>query len=274
MGAGGCPCRVCLPEATEDENERRCLEIVRQHGWQVMLVPAGDESGEPAFAYTIGLLHQAQHPELVMSGLPLDLMHRVLNELAERVMSGRQFAPGDLVEGALARVALLVEDLTAAGRAETVTWSAWFHRAQVPARQVVWPDTAGRFAWQRGASDLLDERQPPAWRVAVPRVGRLAEEPVWPLLVQPDALAFVCVHVLDDGEEVRFAALDDDPERGSEWSFHCGGDHGGAEQIRLVHIEHVVRAAPSVGALADLAPTWSAWRDRVDDGWTRQPSMN
>jgi hypothetical protein len=96
----------------------------------------------------------------------------------------------------------------------------------------------------------------------------------WPLPVPPDALAFVCTHILDDGEPVLFAALDDDPERCPEWSFHCGLDHGvdDADQIRLVHIEHVVRAAPSVGGLADLAPGWFVSRERVDDGWTRQPS--
>jgi hypothetical protein len=91
----GCRCRLCEPGPLNDDLERACVETVREHGWQVNLVGAGDGDDEPAFAYTVGLGHRARHPELVMSGLPSDLMHRVLNAMVERIAAGHRFdTPG------------------------------------------------------------------------------------------------------------------------------------------------------------------------------------
>lgn len=250
------------------------MDTVRRHGWQVILVQAGEGEAEPAFAYTVGLGHRARHPELVMSGLPLDLMHRVLNAVAARIGDGHRFdRPGQLVEGALGRVAVVLEELTDVGLRETVTWSGWFHRARPSAHQLVWPDVDGVWPWQDGAPAILDLRQPPAWRHPGPREGLLAPRPIWPMPTPAEAMAFVCTHVADDGEAILFVARERDDERGEEWSFHCGADHGqdDAGQIRLWHLSHALRAAPSVVDLSDLPMNSIAWRPSVDEPWTIDP---
>ena len=242
----GCTCRLCRPGPLDDA-EQRCVDTVRDAGWQVMLVGAGEADDEPAFAYTVGLHHRARHPELVMSGLPTDLVHRVLNDVAGRVRAGHRFdTPGRTVEGALARVPLVVEAMTDAGLRETVTWSGWFHRRRPDAVQLVWPDTDGVFAWQDGAPAVLDRRQPPGWREPSARTGPLAPRPVWSLPAPAETLAFVCRHVVDDGDPVLFAARERDPDRGEDWSFHCGAAEHPGDTVTTWHLRHVVTAAPSV----------------------------
>jgi hypothetical protein len=267
-----CDCRICRPGELADDHEQRCVDVVLEHGWQVTLVGAGDGEDEPAFAYTVGLAHRQDHPELVVSGLSPELMHSVLNDVAARVVSGHRFPPGTGVEGALGKVPVLVEAVTEEGLEQSVTWSRWFHRAPTPAVQLVWPDTSGRFAWQREDPGVLEQLQPPGWHTPSDRSGAFAVAPDWPMPVPADTLAFVCTHVAEDGETVRFVAREPHEDRGEDWSAHCGVDEHETAQIVLLHLEHVLRSAPSVRLLADLGLGETAWREGPDQPWERAPA--
>src|SRR5688572_20224564 len=83
--APGCDCHICRPDASYDDDDRRTIETVLRHGWQVIAVAAdgecshpdhddehdhpgaGDLDPLPSFAYTVGLGHRSGHPELLMS---------------------------------------------------------------------------------------------------------------------------------------------------------------------------------------------------------------
>lgn len=269
MTRPGCDCRLCRPGELEDDAERACVANVDSAGWEVLLVGAGDE-GEPAFAYTIGLLHRAGHPELLVSGLRMELMHDVLNQVAAAIMGGAAVPPGRGLEGVLAGVPLLAEEVAPSALGHTVTWSRWFHRRDVTAVQLVWPDTSARFAWQPGASPRLDPAQPPGWRRPSTRVGSFAPDPVWPLPIPPETRVLTCRHVVDGGDAVRFAVRESS-DRGEDWTFHCGEDHGDfAGVLAVVHAAHVVRANPSVAQVAGLQLEEAAWRDDVWSPWQRE----
>src|SRR5437867_1361250 len=74
-------------------SEQRVISDVQAFGWHVILV-SHDEAG-PAFAFTIGLYRNYQHPEIIMFGLSHKVMHSVLNLIGEAVKSGQRFAAGD-----------------------------------------------------------------------------------------------------------------------------------------------------------------------------------
>jgi hypothetical protein len=264
--------------------DRGVIDTVLRHGWQVMSVAndiqcehhdhaAGehepDESG-PDFAYTIGLGHRQGHPELLISGLDRGLMHHALNNVAERIMSGRRFQAGDVLENALGGVPVVLEQVTEHALAETVTWSGWFHRRAAEALVIVWPTTSGIFAWQPGAPASLDEVQPPAWRVPIVHRDDVSKDPPWPFPVPPDLLAFSCTHVVDEGAPVLWVAREFDPARGEDWSAHCGAEGHETDDLRLTHFAHLVRSAPSLRALSDLALDEEADRTDPDAPWTRR----
>ncbi|WP_418058793.1 DUF4262 domain-containing protein [Pimelobacter simplex] len=264
-----CDCHVCRPDASYDEWDRRVIDTVLEHGWQVLLI-AGDDSG-PAFAYTVGLGHRCGHPELLMSGLDHDLMHRSLNHLAQRIMDGRRLVPGDAIENVLGGVPVAVEQVADDALRETVSWSGWFHRRKPEALALVWPDTSGVFAWQPGAPSVLDERQPRAWRVPIVHAGGLAVAPPWDFPVPPDQLAFSCTHVVDDGDVVLWAARESDEVRGEDWSVHCGASGHETDDMRVVHLAHLVRSAPSLRELSNLGLDEDASRTGPDAPWVTAP---
>lgn len=283
--APGCDCHICRPDDSYDELDRRTIDSVLEHGWQVILVAtdagcsapehqdhSDDDHGEgPAFAYTVGLGHRFGHPELLISGLDHRLMHRVLNHVARRIMSGRRLAAGDALEDVLAGVPVAIEQVAEGAVRETVTWSGWFHRREPEALAIVWPDRGGVFAWQPGAPEILAELQPREWRVPIEHTGGLAVDPAWDFPVPPDQRAFSCTHVVDDGEAVLWAARQSDETRGEDWSIHCGAVGHKTEDMRMVHIAHLVRSAPSLRELSNLGIDEEALRADPDSPWATAP---
>ncbi len=206
-----------------------------------------------------------------MSGLPRELMHYALNTLAERVVRhGLRVRPGDVLETVLSNVPVTVDEVSDVGRQRIGLRSAWFHRAPVPALQLVWPTTSGIFAWQPGAPRELEMLQPPAWRVPRPRSGALCVDPPWPLPARPDTRVIVCTHMRHENEPIRFVVRTQD-ERGAElWDFHCGGGHGeGIDEFVTEHIAHTLRAAPSLREIADLGVGEYAEREDAFSPWRR-----
>lgn len=285
----GCECQVCAPDpAYLDPYDRLVIDGVRERGWQVLAVAEGggdcgqcthegqpdhapgDDTG-PAFAYTIGLGHSAHHPDLLMSGLRHEVMQRALDEVARRVMGGLRLAPGDHLEDVLAGVPVAVEQVAESALEETVAWSGWFHRRAPEALVLVWPDRNGVFPWQPGAPAAIHDRQPAAWRVPFAHAGPLAADPPWDFPVDPDHLAFACTHVLDHGAAVRAVYRQRDAERGEDWTLLCGPSEHRVEEIRVAHIAHLVRSAPSVHALHRLALGAMAWRNDTDASWRFAP---
>src|SRR5262249_12605397 len=89
-----------LPKPT-DKHHRQLLSDGKEDGWHVMGVMEGKEG--PAFAYTIGLYYTFEHPEIVIFGLDIRLMHGIVNGFGERLKKGEAFEhldeAGDVLEG-------------------------------------------------------------------------------------------------------------------------------------------------------------------------------
>lgn len=281
-GARRCDCHACRPAEHYDELDRHVLAGVREHGWSVMSVGGGgpcdcgdgdcgeDDEPGPAFAYTIGLGHSADHPELLMSGLDHGLMKRSLDRVASRVVAGHRLAPGDLLEDVLAGVPVVLEQVAAHALGDTVSWSGWFHRRAPAALAVVWPDRRGIFAWQPGAPAVLDEEHPPTWRVPSPRTGATAAEPPWPFDLPPEHEVVTCTHVAERGDAVLRVWRGTMVGSGDHWIFDCGDPDHQLDEMALVHLAHLVRGAPGIRALGDLATGREARRTDAASRWVRR----
>ena len=216
------------------------MHDVAGHGRHVVVV-----EGAPDIAYTVGLVHHLDHPELLMSGLPQDLMRSVLEEVSRRVLDGYPLVPGQIVEGALARVPLVVDELASA---ELLTWSRWFHRRDLRAFQLLWPTPTGDFRWD-------SPEQPAAWRVPVER-----SDPEWTLPATPGQPVYVCTHVAEDGEPVMRVVRDVSPDNAEEWQVLCDADHAVETRAVVWHLRHVAKTSPSLLAV-DLPAGHTVWRD-------------
>jgi hypothetical protein len=131
------------PPIPADEGDRKVLADVREHGWHVVKVP--DENESPGWAFSIGLHHSFSHPEIIIVGLPLDVMHRIINTIGSLIRTGRRFEHG-------VRSTNVVDDYTCAFSTVAPCWYApllgyaiWFYRgSHFPVLQCEWPDRDGR----------------------------------------------------------------------------------------------------------------------------------
>lgn len=89
----------------------------------------------------------------------------------------------------------------------------------------------------------------------------------WPFDDPPNVAVLTTKAVLDGGWIYQVSRSDDD----GMWEFHTphGDDELRVEDGRIVSLESMWRADPSVAEVADLPPGWVAWREGVGQPWRR-----
>ncbi len=139
-------CAMCDGQ-TMEEFVADVVDDIDRVGWAIVAVE--DEDGRHVYTYTVGLTRYHGHPELLVSGDDFHLAHHVLDDLAALVKDGRRFEAGELLEREeLGRACLMVR-VTSPSRlrvAQTVYGAEGI--GPVPALQVVWEDTEGRWPWE------------------------------------------------------------------------------------------------------------------------------
>lgn len=122
--------------------------VIKEHGWAVIGVfPAAGDSGQP-FSYTVGLTEQFL-PELVVYGLDAASAGALLNAVAASMVEHGELKPGDRVDGVLdGGRRLTVIDLDRAD-GDDLAMVHNIYGTVLSARQVVWPDTDGKFPWEK-----------------------------------------------------------------------------------------------------------------------------
>ncbi len=92
-------CRMCDGFSLEEVLALDAAHI-EEHGYVIIAVDGGDESdARSPWAYTVGLLDAAEHPELLVVGLPAALSGSLLSKLAHAVLEhGECFLPGDTID--------------------------------------------------------------------------------------------------------------------------------------------------------------------------------
>src|SRR5437868_12056075 len=131
------------PPEPADDHDRQLLADVEKHGWHVIRVKE-DEEG-PAFAYSVGLHRSFGHPEVIVFGLPLRVMHQIVNAVGEEVRSGERFEhldeSGEILEG----YHVAFRTVERRQYADYLGYALWFYRGDgFPALQCLWPDSDHR----------------------------------------------------------------------------------------------------------------------------------
>ncbi|WP_432833036.1 DUF4262 domain-containing protein [Dactylosporangium sp. CA-092794] len=133
---------------------QRQEKIIDTVGWAVIhILPTDDEPDTATpFAYTVGLTAHG-YPELLIAGLPPEIAHDLLNDLAARVYDkAERFSHGQRISDLIAGYeAVLVEGEPTDDLLPGVA-IARYGREQVRLLQVIWPDPQGRFPWDAGYS--------------------------------------------------------------------------------------------------------------------------
>jgi hypothetical protein len=120
-----------------------------------------DTPSDPTHAYSIGLVENFTHAELIIVGLPAESAVEFLAHAVSLVSRGRHFADGeratDLFPGAAAILRRVGEQHLGEYMGEAVTR---YGGSDFGALQIVYPDRAGRFPWESGCDLKLRLVQP------------------------------------------------------------------------------------------------------------------
>lgn len=131
-----------------DDNERKCLEDVKNHGLHIMHVFEDEEN--PRFSYTVGLYENYLHPEIIIIGLKHELAHLLLHNAAYDIKKGTSYTSGEFHEGILDDFLCYFGDVPRSYYEEYVGWALWFYEGRdFPLIQCVYPTVAGKFAWEK-----------------------------------------------------------------------------------------------------------------------------
>lgn len=144
-----------------DDVLRRQAQIIDTIGWAVTHVVATDDGPDitTPFAYTVGLTAY-DYPELLTAGLPPEVAHCLLNDLARRVYDrAEQFTHGQRVSDLIAGYDAIIIDGSPTHDLLPGMAIARYGRHQIRLQQLVWPDQQGRFPWHSGYS--LDPQTQP-----------------------------------------------------------------------------------------------------------------
>ncbi|HSP36192.1 MAG TPA: DUF4262 domain-containing protein [Frankiaceae bacterium] len=141
-----------------EEYNKHLDRLVRERGWAVQFVGAGD--GHPSFAYTVGLRRQYRHHEFVLVGVPPGAAS-TLNELGARVRDGQVFRPGDQPDEVLPGYRTELVAVTMRHSFEELLMAWRMSEEPVTALQLVWPDEADHLPWEEGYSLPLSAQ--PLW---------------------------------------------------------------------------------------------------------------
>ena len=153
-----------------DEHEAQLLADIDRFGWCVMKI-ANDKG--PDFAYSVGIFRTLGHPEILMFGLPPATMHRLINDVGNRVRAGARYVAGQRTDEFLEGYDVTFRAVPPFQYAGHLGWATWFYDGEdFPALQMVYPDRDRRWPWEEGVSQVFRDVQPILADIATPPWAR------------------------------------------------------------------------------------------------------
>jgi hypothetical protein len=140
----------------------KTLTDIERVGWHVMKVFAQPGEAGPEWAFSIGLFHTFQHPEVIVFGLPLDVCASVVNGIGQNVKAGQRYLQGELYADILQDpYKCSFREVPRAQFIEYVGYALWFYEDDpFPILQCFWPDKSGLYPWDDGCNDYVRAAQP------------------------------------------------------------------------------------------------------------------
>lgn len=139
--------------------DQKLLSDIEEYGWHVIKV-MGDEEG-PGFGYSIGLYKTFDHPEIIIIGLKLDLIHSIINGIGEDIRIGKIFNPGHYYNGVIEGFACHFTSVEKKYYDEYVGYAKWYYKGtDFPLTQCIYPTVKNVYPWQKEWPKEIQTLQP------------------------------------------------------------------------------------------------------------------
>jgi hypothetical protein len=249
-----------------NEEQHKCIDInellkttelnIQKFGLQVIMVDPTDYS--PSFAYSIGLWKKYNHPEIICFGLPKDLGHAIINDVAEMIKNG------DRIETEKTYFEIFKKNRAAFLKVDPENMDDYFGVAiryfssnDFPALQLIWTDRNDKFPWEQGFEEEFVYKQPLLDRNSDFKFR------------EPKNLAtFTTRQWLELERPILRVVHDSD----GDWQFLTGDQM--PEDSRIVALEQLILRDRTLNSVFDLEYGEAAEREFVGGQWIRDKLIN
>lgn len=142
------------------KTNKRLLGDIKKYGWHIVKV--FDTKGKsPNFAYSVGVFHSFNHPEIVIFGLDLDLMQYFINIIVQEIKSGTTIVADKPYSGFLSDYNCIFRFVNKQHYYGYFGYAQSFYGNDgFPVLQCFWPDKKHFFPWDDSFSRHLLYLQP------------------------------------------------------------------------------------------------------------------
>lgn len=232
-------------------DDKRVISDIRTFGLHVVLIEATDYL--PSFAYSIGLWQKYKHPEIISFGLTVQTLHRIINDVADKVRSGQNIEIGEIYNNFFDNGKVEFIKVDNKNIADYFGAAIDFYNSkEFPALQLVWSNRNNKLPWEADfekefiyRQPLLDRNTDFKFREAK-NLGIFTTRQ-WLELSKP------IVKVVHDIE--------------GDWQFLTGDQF--PEDARLVALEQMTLKDSTLNEVFDLDYGEEAIRECIGGKWTR-----
>ena len=141
--------------------QQKIVSDIQTHGFS-MLTVFDPDAQLPMFGYTIGLYHTQRLPEIIIIGLPQQTTMRLLDLIAQSMLSGTTYEAGQLTTNLLKNdFPCFFGPVASRYYEDYVNQAMYYYGAEAfPLLQCVWSDKQGQFPWLPEAEAWFRTRQP------------------------------------------------------------------------------------------------------------------
>lgn len=224
---------------------------IDQFGLQVIHVSS--TSYLPSFAYSIGLTETYNHPEIICFGLPNEIAHEIINDVAAMIKKGEQIKSENIYNEIFQdnRAIFLKVDMR---NIQDYFGTAlnYYGDKNFEALQLVWTDRNDKFPWEEGFEEEFLYKQPLLDRNADFKFN------------EPKHLTvFTTRQWLEEQKAIVRVVHDED----GDWQFLTGDQM--PEDIKIVALEELIKRDCSLNDVFDLEYGEAADRDSQGGEWIR-----
>lgn len=148
--------------SAEDDQDQEIFRRINQNGWHALHVPA--QQGQPAYSFSTGHYLHKKHPEIIIVGAPEKIAQQLLEQVGLRVQAmGERLLANKPYRNFLQGLDVAFIPVAMKHYNTYLGFNNWFYYSlehAYPVLQLVWPDTAGVFPWQRRYDQRFKALQP------------------------------------------------------------------------------------------------------------------
>ena len=141
------------------EADKQVLNDIEQYGVHIVHVLA--EGDAPGFGFSIGLYHNFQHPEILIIGLQQELIHSIINDMAEEIKKGKTYYAYSYSPDILEGFECYFTKVNPLYYKQYLGYAHWFYKGDdFPVLQCIYPTVKGIYPWQDNWPERLKQVQP------------------------------------------------------------------------------------------------------------------